>query len=300
MYDSVPREDLWTALEKLGIPEEVISIVRSFHENKKARIRVDGELLEEIEVENGLRQGCTMAPSLFNLYARVVAERWLHRVSDIEGVGTYLLYKYDQNLFRRNTRGASNSTLYECEFADDVALLATTRTAAEKAIKTYTSVASSFGMTVNIQKTKFMVVGSGIEDEDLQPIVIEGGEIENVKEFSYLGSLIAENGRIDTKVDKRIANVSKAFGALHQAVFKGAHLSIYTKRKVYQACVLSALMYGGECWTPLRKHLKKMNTFHHRCIHTVLGITNKRQWEERLSSEKVKTITEKLMKRRLD
>ena len=219
----------------------------------------------------------------------------------------YLLYKYDQKLFRRNTRGASNSTLYECEFADDVALLATTRAAAERAIKTYTSVASSFGMTVSIQKTKFMVVGSGIEDEDLQPIVIEGGEIENVKEFSYLGSLIAENGRIDTEVDKRIANASKAFGALHQAVFKDAHLSINTKRKVYKACVLSVLMYGEECWTPLRKHLKRMNTFHHRCVRTVLGITNKRQWEERLSSEKVReqwgdveTITEKLMKRRLE
>ena len=100
-YDSVPHEGLWTALEKLGIPEEVISIVRSFHENMKARIRVDGELLEEIEVENGLHQGCTMAPSLFNLYACVVAERWLDRVSDIEGVGTYLLYKYDLKLFRR-------------------------------------------------------------------------------------------------------------------------------------------------------------------------------------------------------
>ena len=97
------------ALEKLGIPEELIGIVRSFHENMKARIRVDGELLEEIE--NGLRKGCTMSPSLFNLYACVVAERWLDRVSDVEGVGKYLLYKYDQKLFRRNTRGASNSTL---------------------------------------------------------------------------------------------------------------------------------------------------------------------------------------------
>ena len=47
-------------------------------------------------------------------------------------------------------------------------------------------------MTVSIQKTKFMVVGIGIEDEDLQPIVIEGGEIENVKELSYLGSPLHE------------------------------------------------------------------------------------------------------------
>ena len=144
-YDSVPCEDLWTAFEKLGIPEELTDTVRSFHENMKARIRVDGELLEEIKVENGLRQGCTMAPSLFNLYACVMAERWLDR--DVEGVGTYPLYKYDQKLFRRNT---SNSTLYECEIADDVA---TTRAVAEEEIKAYTSVASTFGMTVNIQKT---------------------------------------------------------------------------------------------------------------------------------------------------
>ena len=46
-------------------------------------------------MKNGLRQGCTMAPTLFNLYACVVAESWLCRMRDAEGVGTYLLYKPD-------------------------------------------------------------------------------------------------------------------------------------------------------------------------------------------------------------
>ena len=68
-----------------------------------------------------------------------------------------------------------------------------------------------------------------------------------MKEFPYLGSLIAENGGIDVEVDKCIGNASKAFGALRQAVFKDAHLSINAKRKVDQACILSVLMYGGEC-----------------------------------------------------
>ena len=66
------------------------------------RIRVDGELLEEIEVNNGLRQGCSMAPTLFNLYACVVGERWLSRVAKMEDVGSYLRYKFDQQLFRRS------------------------------------------------------------------------------------------------------------------------------------------------------------------------------------------------------
>ena len=118
-----------------------------------------------------------------------------------------------------------------------------------------------------------MVVGHDIAEEDTQPISLEGGKIKHVSEFPYLGSSIAANGRIDDEVDRRIANASKAFGALWQAVFMDANLSITTKRLVYQAFVLSVLLYGGECWIPLKKHSKKLSTFHHHCIRTILGIT---------------------------
>ena len=306
-YDTVPRDALWLALRKLGLPNILIDIIRSFHDNMNARIKVDGELLEEIEVNNGLRQGCTMAPTLFNLYACVVTERWLSRVKEVEDVGTCLMYKLDQQLFRRYTKNASEDTITQCQFADDVALLATTRKAAEEAIKAYSSVTKSLGLTVNITKTKFMAVGHDVSEEDSQPIRVEGGEIEHVNEFSYLGSTVATNGRIDAEIDKRIASASKAFGALRRAVFKDNNLSITTKRLIYQACVLSILLYGGECWTPLRRHYRKLNTFHHRCIRIILGITHQQQWEEHISSEKTReqwgdedTITIKLLKRRLE
>ena len=306
-YDSVPREALWVVLKKLGAPDLIIDIIRSFHQNMKAHIRIDGELLEEIEVNNGLRQGCTMAPTLFNLYACAVVERWLSRVNDTDGVGTHILFKLDQQLHRRYTRNASREKLTECQFADDMALLASTRLGAEEAIRSFSSVTKAFGLTVSIPKTKLMVVGCGVLEEDVEPITIEGGKIESVTEFPYLGSLVADNGRIDVEVDKRIANASKAFGALRQAVFKNKDLSTGTKRLVYQACVLPVLLYGGECWTPLRKHLNQLNSFHQRCIRTALGITNKQQWEKRISSEEIRekwgdvdTVTTKLTKRRLE
>ena len=49
-----------------------------------------------------------------------------------------------------------------------------------------------------------MAVGHDIA-EDTQPIGLEGGEIEHVSEFSYLGSSIAANGRIDDEINRRIA-----------------------------------------------------------------------------------------------
>ena len=306
-YDSVPREAMWMVLRKMGVPEVLVEIIKSFHSDMKARVRLDGELLEEIEVTNGLRQGCTMAPSLFNLYACAVAERWTERVKDLEGVGIDILYKLDQHLFRRSTRGASEACLLKGEFADDVVLMAQSREAAAVALRAYVDVARDFGMTVSVSKTKFMVVGSEVLEEEKAPISVDGGQIEWVSEFPYLGSLIADSGRMDAEIEKRLASASKAFGALRQAVFNDAHLSLNTKRQVYRACVLSVLLYGSECWIPLRKHLKKLNTFHHRCLRAVLGITNKQQWEQRLSSTAVRekwgdteTITTKVVRRRLE
>ena len=54
---------------------------------------------------------------------------------------------------------------------------------------------------------------------------------------------------------------------------------------------------------PYKRHLVCLNRFRHRCIRTVLEISRKRQWEQRISSEATRqmwgdpeTITEKLMK----
>ena len=76
-------------------------------------------------------------------------------MAEMEDIGSYLRYKFDQQLFTRYTRNASEDTIKECQFADDVVLLATTREGAEATIRAYTCVAKSLGLTVNIIKTKF-------------------------------------------------------------------------------------------------------------------------------------------------
>ena len=123
---------------------------------------------------------------------------------------------------------------------------------------------------------------------------------------TYLCFQIPSDGALDTEVEKHVAAASRAFGALRQAIFQDRTLSITTKRLVYQASVLSVLLYGGECWTPYKRYLVRLNRFHHRCIRTILGISRKKQWEQHITSEATcqmwgdpETITEKLIKCRL-
>ena len=90
-------------------------------------------------------------------------------------------------------------------------------------------VASSPGLIISFVKTNFTVVGNVVSDEEKRPLAVGNDLIEWVEQFPYLGSLISDDGRVTSKVERRIANASKAFGALQQAVFKNCQLSIETK-----------------------------------------------------------------------
>ena len=107
------------------------------------------------------------------------------------------------------------------------------------AITTLWDVAANFGLTVSCSKTKFMVAGVDVCDEDVAPIIVGDASISHVPDFRYLGSLIDNSGRSSRDIGAHRSAASRAFGALRRPVFLNTHLSITTKRLVFNACVLT-------------------------------------------------------------
>jgi len=108
---------------------------------------------------------------------------------------------------------------------------------------------SDFGLTVSTVKTKHMISGRTIVESDRELLSVDGGDLCSVEEFPYLGSIIYSciwTG-MDVDVERRIIKASQDFGALKKTVFRDKNLTLNTKRKIYQACVLSVLLYGAEC-----------------------------------------------------
>ena len=56
---------LWCVLQKYGVPNCLVDLPCSFHDGMAATVLVGGEDATPFEVRNGLRQGCTIAPTLF-------------------------------------------------------------------------------------------------------------------------------------------------------------------------------------------------------------------------------------------
>ena len=72
-YDSVDRTLLWTVLARFGVPQIMISVIRQFHDGMRACVRLDDRVCSRwFAVEQGLRQGCVLAPLLFNIFFAAV------------------------------------------------------------------------------------------------------------------------------------------------------------------------------------------------------------------------------------
>ena len=63
-----------------------------------------------------------------------------------------------------------------------------------------------------------MVHNRLVEENDKEPIALDGGDIKAIEEFLYLESLITSLERMGVDVDRWIALASRAFSALHKAV----------------------------------------------------------------------------------
>ena len=72
-YDSVDRTLLWIVFARFGVPQNMIAVIRQFHDRMRACVRFDDRVCSGwFAVEQGLRQGCVRAPHLFNIFFAAV------------------------------------------------------------------------------------------------------------------------------------------------------------------------------------------------------------------------------------
>ena len=68
---------------------------------------------------------------------------------------------------------------------------------------------TEYGLTLSVPKTKLLVVGLGLTNDDLAPLALNGGAVvevvEVVEHFKYLGSLVEAYGGVVDEVGCRIA-----------------------------------------------------------------------------------------------
>ena len=76
-------------------------------------------------------------------------------------------------------------------------------------------------------------------------ISINEHTLDVVQDFTYFGSTVTSNLSTDVEINKCIGKASSAMSRLTNRVCENGTLTLNTRVKVYKACVLSILLYGG-------------------------------------------------------
>ncbi|XP_056651255.1 uncharacterized protein LOC130453862 [Monodelphis domestica] len=140
-----------------------------------------------------------------------------------------------------------------------------------------------FGLTISLSKTEVLFQPAPRRPTNQPCITINGTQLSNVNTFKFLGSTISNDGSLDHEINARIQKASQALGRLRCKVLQHRGVSTATKLKVYNAVVLSSLLYGCETWTLYRKHMKQLEQFHQRSLWSIMRI----QWQDRITTQEV-------------
>ena len=128
-----------------------------------------------------------MSPILFNLYSECLTKEAL------DGLGDF------------NTGGQIIQTV---KYADDLVLMSKKETVLQGMIDKLTETGRYYGLEMNVEKTKAMRIS---RQPSPVTITVEQKQLENVKCFKYLGSMLTEDGRWTCEIKSRIAMAKAAF-----------------------------------------------------------------------------------------
>ena len=194
--------------------------------------------------------------------------------------GIYLRTRSDgrlSNLARLRAKTKVRKVLIrDMLFADDAAVVTHTQEELQSLMDCFSQTCKDFGLTISLKKTN--VLG---QDTEAPPVItIDDYELDAVSQFTYLGSTITDNLSVDAEIDKRIGKAASTLARLTARVWSSPKLSVKTKMAVYNACVISTLLYGSETWTMYAGQERRLNSFHLRSILVI-------SWQDKVTNADV-------------
>lgn len=159
-------------------------------------------------------------------------------------------------------------------FADDAAIAAHTQQEMQSLKSRFSEACKDFGLTISLKKTNLM----GQDAPSAPATTINNFKLDSVHLFTYLGSTSPWTLRSIRGLERRLQHTLAPF-----CVWSNTKLTMKTKMAVYNACVLSTLLYGSETWTTHARQEKRLNTFQVRSIRRILGIS----WQDKATNVEV-------------
>ena len=212
-------------------------------------------------MEQGLRQGCVLAPLLFNIFFVAVINVASTRFKADEGIMDALVHLRK----KRGAGGRGEATagesilatpLWGMLYADDAGVVSRSAEQLRKMMEVIVVVCAAFGLTVLEAKTEIMCLRTKRMPEPTATFSVEAaGQVYNqTNEFVYLGGNVNHNADLSVEVDRRIRNAWCSFREYTLELYDRPSAPLELKIRMLRAEVLETMLYGCVTWSPRACH----------------------------------------------
>ncbi|BHF68153.1 hypothetical protein SprV_0301118300 [Sparganum proliferum] len=253
-------------MQKFGCPERFTQIGRQLHDGMMAPVTDNGAVSEAFAVTNGVKQGCVLAPTLFNLMSSAM----LMDTYRDERPGIRIAYRTDgQQLNHRRMQfksRVSTTTFHELLFANDCVLNATIEGDMQGSIDLFSASYENFGLTINTEKTVVM------HRHPTLPTMRA-----NLREWNppASGGQLHVSGQDPLPQHQNRRSGPPDFqgqSGLQNTVWSRHGLQLSTKLKIHKAAIPPTTLYGAEIWRVYKKQVRRLNHSHLSCLRKILKL----------------------------
>ena len=226
----------------INVDPKIVRILENLYNDTECAVVIDGQLTAWFEVHVGLRQGCLLSPTLFNIFLEFV----MKEVKDVE-----------------NTLNLTDSLSLDIRYADDTTLLSAIFDKLSLTTKQLDDACRKWGMKINGAKCKVL-------SPENTPIILDGNEVEHVQNFVFLGSSLPDTSG---DVQRRISLAATAFGRLRKNIWNCRNISRNLKVRLFNALILPIATYASETWTLKQEDIRLLQSFEMRGLRAILGVS---------------------------
>ena len=276
-FDGVTRAHIYRSMAQHGVPHDVITIIQQLH-HRAQYLYASGSHRGSTMTSNGIKQGCVIAPYLWNYFSLVFlsmlqADRsadWIQRVL---------------TLFADDVWGA-----WELSNAEDLDRAIADVTLILEALET-------LDMTINYGKTAILLKLVGKDARRLKhdrtimkagqlhlKLTVHGREclIPIKDQHEYLGTVVTYRHRHQRNMQHRLKACTARYQGLRKLLNGSHHLTVRHRLRLWQACVCTSALYAqhivgltsqtlATLTTTLTKHIRAILRIPSHLTHITTG-----------------------------
>ena len=150
-----------------NIHANLIRTIECLYDKATSAVYLDNNIGEWFRTTIGVRQGCLLSPTLFNIFLERIIDDAL---KDHEG-----------------TLSIGGRTITNLRFADDIDGVAGQEQELVNLVNHLEKTSTSYGMQISAEKTRLMTTNTNGIGTD---ITVNGKKLETVRSFKYLGAIV--------------------------------------------------------------------------------------------------------------